>query len=259
MISIYPTLGAHASANRPFKSIYPQTFSQLAGFVTRYTWSPSNFTNETRREEFFSHAYVVGLDFDDGLKLCQAVDNVFAGMRHIIGTTRNHGKEKNGIVADRFRVILQFEHKISDLRTFKWNLDGLVKGYDSDKNARGGSRPFFPCTNIVSIEDGDLVEVEDPPDSYLDNTVKDAELEAFAKIGQMPLWLQHNLERSIAPGNRNNAVFGMAMDLSKIQASRDYVVEKLRQSRVYRENADDREFVRGMESTINSIFRKGRR
>jgi hypothetical protein len=256
MISIYPTPGTFTNVNFPFSPVSPQRFSELASYVTTHTWSPIIYRENVRQEKNFSHSYIVGLDFDEGMTLGQATENIFCDMRHIIGTTRNHQKEKNGVVCDRFRVILQFERLISDLRTYKWNINRLVSHYESDENAKGASRLFFPCTEIVSKGDGYLVEVEEPPAWFMDNSAKEAELAAYAKLGDLPFWLKRNLANPIQQGNRNSAVFGMAMDLSKISFDRKFVESQLLESQVYKDNVTDRDFVRGFNSTINSIFRR---
>lgn len=256
MISIYPKPGIHTSVSYPFVDICPQRFSSLSTYVTQNTWSPIKFRYQTRRQENFEQAILVGLDFDEGMTLGQAKENIFCDMRHIIGTTRNHQKMKNGAICDRFRVILQFEQPIKDLRTYKWNINRLTSHYESDQNAKGGSRLFYPCTEIVSMGDGYLLEVEEPPVWFMDNSAKEAELNAYAKIGKVPFWLQRNLANIIAPGNRNTAIFGMAMDLSKLNFNKDYVESVLKTSQVYKDNIDDRDFIRGFEATINSIFRR---
>ena len=43
---------------------------------------------------------------------------VFQDYAHAILPTRNHRKEKNGEVADRFRVFLQLEEPITNEKTF---------------------------------------------------------------------------------------------------------------------------------------------
>lgn len=259
MISIYPKPGVHASVNFPFSPVSPQRFSELASYVTAHTWSPIIYKKNTRRSDNFLYSTIVGLDFDEGMTLDQATQNFFCDMRHIIGTTRNHQKQKKDrLPCDRFRVILQFEKAITDMRVYKWNVQRLVNHYESDANAKDAARLFFPCTKIVSMVDGYLEEVEEPPDWFMNNSARDAELSAYAKLGDLPFWLKRNLANPVAQGNRNSAVFGMAMDLSKISFDKKYVESQLFESQVYKDNASDMEFVRGFNATINSIFRRGR-
>lgn len=257
MISIYPTLGIFANINFPFSPVSPQRFSELASYVTAHTWSPIIYKNNTRRTNNFAHSCIVGLDFDEGMTLGQATQNIFCDMRHIIGTTRNHQKQKKDkLPCDRFRVIMQFEKMITDMRTYKWNVQRLVSHYESDNNAKDAARLFFPCVEIVSMGDGYLVEVEEPPEWFMDNSAREAELSAYAKLGDLPFWLKRNLANPVQQGNRNQAVFGMAMDLSKISFEKKYVESQLFESQVYKDNASDTEFVRGFNATINSIFRR---
>jgi len=257
MISIYPKVGDHATVNHPFSVVGSKKFSNLADYVSKYTWSPCFYRDDLRREDHFMKAILVGLDFDDGMSLMEAKENIFCDMRHIIGTTRSHRIEKNGIVADRFRVILQFSEPIVDLRTYKYNLDRLVRHYGADENARGAARLFYPCREIVSVSDGYFVDVETPPEGYMNYSARDAELAAFSRLGEVPIWLQRELCHPVLPGNRNNAVFSMCLSLSKLKWDQDYVRSMILGSRVYKDNISDRNFIRGVESTINSLFRRG--
>ena len=258
MISIYPKKGAHSSVTL-FQPCNLLRFSQIKDLISAYTWSPIIYANNYRLEDNFISSRVIGLDFDEGLTLNQAVDNVFCDMRHIIGTTRSHQKDKNGLICDRFRVILQFDGMITDLRTYKWNIQRLVSHYESDQNAKGASRLFFPCLDIVSAGDGYLVDIEKPPEWFMDNSAREAELAAYAKLGDLPFWLKRNLAGTVLEGNRNSAVFGMAKDLAKIKFDRSFVESHLLNSQVYQDNVNDKDFIRGFNATINGIFRRGMR
>lgn len=258
MISIYPKIGAFSSVNFPFNPIPTNKFSDLPRYITRHTWSPIIYSDQIRREDNFKHSWFVGLDFDEGLTLQAAIENIFCDMRHIIGTTRSHQKPKGDRPAcDRFRVILQFSECITDLRTYKWNINRCISHYESDMRAKGASRLFFPCQEIVSVGDGYLLDVEKPPAWFMDNSAKDAELAAYSNLGELPFWLKRNLDSYVPQGRRNDSVFGMAKDLSKIKFNKTFVESTLYRSRVYQENSNDKDFVRGFNSTINSIFRRG--
>lgn len=263
VISIYPYSGAHARVKYPFRPLKIKRFSDISYSILNFTWSPIIFRQYTRNQQNFHMATVVGLDFDNKdevtMPLGNAVDNVFCDLRHIIATTRNHQKPKDGSPpADRFRVILQFERPIYDLRTYRYNVSRLVRHWGSDEAAKDGARLFFPSVEIVSKGDGDLLEVLTPPPSYMNTACKDAELEAFAKLGTLPIWLQRNLHQTVTNGHRNAAVFGMASDLSKIKSDKDFVVSHIKSSQVWKDNLHDQEFINGALRTITGIFeRKG--
>lgn len=261
MISIYPKPGINTT-NFPFKPVPVTTFSSISEYVSKYTWSPSNFTNETRREVNFKYSYLVGLDFDNKdeitMTLAEARDNVFCDMRHIIGTTKSHQKKKGSSPpVDRFRVILQLETPVFDLRTYKWTVSSYIERWGADKNASDGARLFYPCNDIVSVSDGYLADVLTPPARYMNFDAKNAELAAFSKLGAVPLWLQRNLLQPVTEGHRNSSVFGLACDLFKIKFDQDFVKAKIFESRVYQDNLNDEEFKKGVLLTITGIFRRG--
>ncbi len=69
-------------------------------------YSAGKFKDGIRRKENYYHRQsLIILDVDDGMTLQQA-KHLFSNYKCVIGTTRNHQKEKNGIICDRFRIIL---------------------------------------------------------------------------------------------------------------------------------------------------------
>lgn len=125
------------------------------------------------KQDNFLKTQLLVLDIDNSpesgkLSLHDAVE-LFKDYKHIIGTSRNHQKDKvttAGKVkpaADRYRVVLFFDVEITDISTYKqnWeyyvgrlNLQGIV---DQTLDV---ARYFLPCTNIVSETDGELLSVQ---------------------------------------------------------------------------------------------------
>src|SRR3954469_7209482 len=78
---------------------------EIASVITKQNYSLGTFKDGIRRKDNFIHAEAIGLDFDGGYPLSQAIED-FKSFQHIIAPTRSHQIDKNGKVEDRFRVIL---------------------------------------------------------------------------------------------------------------------------------------------------------
>lgn len=263
MISIYPKKNCFATPKYPFYTYRISKFSSISKYISSYIWSPVIFKNHTRLQANFLWSSLLVFDFDndDGVivSMDSAVNNIFADMRHIIATTRNHQKWKGSKPPqDRYRVILQFSKPITTLRDYRYNLKHYVTHYESDSKPKDGARLFFPCSEIISINDGYLVDVLNPPPQFMNNDAKDSELAAYAKLGRLPIWLERNLARVVQEGHRNEAVFCMASDIAKVKRDPAFVLSHIKKSRVWNDHINDHEFINGALRTITGIFeRKG--
>lgn len=144
----------------------PQACLGLAGMaevVRVSTWSPATFVSGKRRSANFEASSLVVLDVDGGIQLDEALAE-FEGYAHLIGTTRNHRKDKNGVTADRFRVVLTTSQVITTRdeyeATLRW---AMTKWPFADEQCKDAARQFFPCQSIVSlVEDGQRLEPVSP-------------------------------------------------------------------------------------------------
>lgn len=128
------------------------TCASLARLITRYVWSPHIWDDGKRGEANWRGCCWLVLDFDDGMSLWSAIAK-FGQYRHVIGTTRSHGKLKHGRVCDRFRVALLLETPFFDLTTYKRSVAPIVNKLGADRACTDGARIFFPCVEIESSSD----------------------------------------------------------------------------------------------------------
>lgn len=194
MISLHRNQCFHQSAyGQGFQAITTVDLRRIASAITRFVWSPIVWREGQRRQSNFESAYFAVLDFDDGSFTLEDAKNSFCDVCHVIGTTRSHQVEKSGKPAcDRFRVLLELEHPIIDLRSYRYNMSTLCARYTSDEACKDGARFFYPCMNIVSIvTDGDLWPVEKVP-SHFENPESKAPAEKLARLN----WLRY---RELAP------------------------------------------------------------
>lgn len=181
--------------------------------VTRHVWSPCVWQDGVRTQEHFLSASWIVLDFDSGeMSLDEAVSS-FCDMVHWIGTTRNHQKDKGGIVCDRFRVALRSDVPYWDLRAYRYKMTEMMRKYPVDKSCKDGARLFFPCREIVQVsEDGYTEEVPDEiPEAF--ERIDPLRWEAYKRTGILPTKVRARLTTVVPVGWRNTTWFGLAKDL----------------------------------------------
>lgn len=155
-ISLFaPNATVHQTKHVEFIQEY-QNFRELALAVSAdRPWSPATFAGDQRSNATLNTIQLLVLDFDDGLLTLVEATEVFAPYKHIIGTSKSHNIEKNGLVANRFRVILALEHPVNLDEKFKEYWFAAYEKWPSmDKACKDSARFFFPCTKIVSVNEG---------------------------------------------------------------------------------------------------------
>lgn len=129
-------------------------FEELEKAITSHNWSPAVYRNNHRKKENFVSASIVGLDIDGGLTLEKALE-LFKDFKHIIATTKSHQKEKNGLIADRFRVVLFLEGLCDNAARYEATLNALISQWNFlDPQCKDCARFFYPSLEVVSINKG---------------------------------------------------------------------------------------------------------
>jgi hypothetical protein len=137
-----------------------QSLAEIAAVLTQYSWAPGVFSNRRRLIANLSRIELLVLDIDSGCSLHDAREK-FKEYKHIIATSRNHQKEKNGVVCDRFRVVLFLSTPIHSDKDFKATWNHIYNSYPFiDEACKDASRFFFPSPVVVSINaSGKTIEV----------------------------------------------------------------------------------------------------
>lgn len=118
-----------------------------------FTWSPIIWKGGERKEKNFQTAHYVGLDFENPEVTVEGFVRSIEDCWHIVGTTRNHQKEKDGHPpVDRFRALLKFEQPITDVHDYRDTVTRLIDRHGADESCCDGARLFFPCRDIVSVQ-----------------------------------------------------------------------------------------------------------
>jgi KaiC/GvpD/RAD55 family RecA-like ATPase len=153
------------------KPVEVGSMKELSAHLTKgFGWSPAVFKDNYRTLENFQQMEVVALDFDEGLSLAEA-SLIFSGYQHIIGTSRNHGKEKvlpsgkTKPARDRFRVVFRLSAPITADETYRATFEALRQKFPAaDPVCCNADRFFYPCTEIFQGDDnGQLIDPVVPP------------------------------------------------------------------------------------------------
>lgn len=130
---------------RGFKSQKINDLDELLSYITEYNWSCGTFKDGHRSTKNFQYADVIALDFDEGMTIDEAAE-AFKGYKCVIAPSRNHRKEKNGKIADRFRVVIPLSEPITNYKDFKATWKSLHKKFSMiDEACSDASRLWYPC------------------------------------------------------------------------------------------------------------------
>lgn len=146
-----------------FKSV-SLTMDKLADLLkSKFNYSPTTYTGEYRNIENAQEGQTaVVLDFDDGMTLEDAKVK-FGGIKSIIATTRNHQKEKNGIVCDRFRVVMPCRPMTLCSASYAELMVTVIDVFGSDPSCKDISRMYYgnPDAEIWMSEGTELFDWEE--------------------------------------------------------------------------------------------------
>lgn len=144
--------------NVNFKPVEVNNLYDFVEFATKHNYSTGIFKDNYRNKANFLEAECIALDVDnedprDNYTIASA-KKIFADYKHIIMPSRSHQKEKNGRVADRFRVILFLERPITDAKDFTATWSSLLEYYPAaDKACKDASRFYYPSPEAYSVNE----------------------------------------------------------------------------------------------------------
>jgi hypothetical protein len=179
----------------------------IAETIKHLPWSPCVWHGGRRRADHFMLCDYLALDFDDGeMTLDNAVENCFCDINHVIGTTKSHRREKNGFIADRFRVVLALPRRITDAAEYSKIARHYVGIYGSDKACTDTARFFWPCNTIASVvTDADTLEIDEVlAEPAIDASIKKTGNGSTSTL--MAAWAVKILREGVSQ-NANGAVY----------------------------------------------------
>lgn len=223
----------------PPRTPYTRGFSRCAGedldifakIISRYTWSSILWRGGHRLGSNFEASYYLALDCESRDYPLKAALEDFRNMRHIIGTTQNHGRLKDGEVKDRFRVLIPWSAPITERAVYSHNMIAVMKRYDCDAACKDLARQFYKCRDIVSInENGDLFEVAALPQRQTDHFEKQRE---YGRLGYLGRFAKIFLTEEIPLGQRNGACYRMGCELARAGVTYEDAIDRVLNSPTY--------------------------
>jgi hypothetical protein len=142
-------------------------------------YSAHRFKNGYRNKDNVITSFsLLMLDVDGGTTLDMA-KIILSDYTYLISTTRNHQKEKNGIVCDRFRIIMPMEYTL-DLTVEQYSnfMKNIMEDLpiELDRQCTDASRFFYGASGEYWYNEGILINC----DKYVSNT---GESETYRKAG----------------------------------------------------------------------------
>lgn len=128
--------------------------NMMAEIILTHCWSPIVWKNNYARTDNFDFSDFLALDFDSpGDETLEEINRNLCDHKRIIATTKSHQKEKNGIICDRFRLIIPWDRRISSYDDYKFNYKKVLERFSwADKQCHDGARFFFPSKQILYID-----------------------------------------------------------------------------------------------------------
>ncbi len=236
-----------------FRQTEVSSMEHLAEIILASPYSLGIFQNDYRTKANFIQAEAIGLDFDDGVTLAEA-EEMFKDYSHIIAPSRNHQVEKNGVVQDRFRVILLLKYPITDAETFESTWYSLFNKYPKlDKACKDASRFFYPSQFIHAIKTGGLrvepVILNITPEIDSLDEVLDSDLKG--ELGKRALKF---LTFGAPKGQKHNELYASARDAHQNGYTEEWFLDQLKA--LYNKTQDEDYIDEGTRKAVADAFKK---
>jgi len=215
-----------------------------------YVWSPIRWRFGVRKALKFQGASLCVFDFDEGVSLEEAKENIFADCQYAIATTKSHQKGKDGKPpCDRFRVCIPFEREITSLDDYKFTMKRLADRYGADPACVDGARFFWPfegCEWWTNDEGLDMDVFKAPP--------KIETAPVTYPAGSLPFWASWFLEKGEpcrGSSGRNDMIMRISRWANQYGWGRDDLRARIMSGQFSREGFPDSE----IDEIINKVWR----
>ena len=167
-----------------------------------------------KEDNYLKEQNLIILDIDEGMSIDEA-KKLFSDMTYLIATTKSHQKEKNGLICDRFRIILPCLNTFHlDSETYKITYQNIldVLGLKADKSCKNVSRWYYGNPEgEYWYNEGELFDIRMfIPDSIENQISKKNIANSYKEIENLEYRLNQTYKwflSQTAVGNRNNMIF----------------------------------------------------
>lgn len=212
------------SIGKSTKTFTPQeieSLHELSEVITKTNWSCGIFKDDHRNIENFISSDFMALDIDDGVSIEEAARRL-KDYSHIIAPSRNHKKEKNGLIADRFRAVVVLDKKIDNKNDYYTTYQKLLELFpEADTACKDPSRLFYPSKEVYNVktqkERFSVVEYKEPK--------VEQDVTEFIKRGQLSRPTLDLLQFGAPAGTRHSRLYKAAKDAAENNYSLDDFVD----------------------------------
>lgn len=222
---------------------------RLAKAIKTYRTSPCVWAGGERAKKNFIAANWVALDFDDGVQQLDQAIEAFREYTHVIGTSRNHQREKKGNPpCDRFHVYFKLPITVNNAMDWEACVRYWIRFYQADRAAADAARMFSPCREIVSVVQG-----KDVPMRQIVKSTYAQRVTTTPDSG-IPRWVSQLLSFGPSPGiSRNLTCFKVAVHLMKAGYSEMETLSTIMQSAIPIDGSVEAEVQKTVESARKEI------
>lgn len=241
--------------------------NRVVNCLLNLVWSPITWIGGIRRAENFNFSDWCALDFENPEYSLSQAQKDFCDCTHIIGTTENHQKSKgDASPMDRFRVVIPWSMRITNLACYTYNVSNQIKIKGADQNCADGARYFKPCKDIVSVSsDGFYMDVlTDVPPYYKQMTseifLRNLEEEArrYQITKRFPKYIDNFLKNgAIFSDGREKSCFSTAIYLFGCGFDGEQIFDVLKSAPFDRSEFNEREIVHAIKGAHNQIKKHG--
>jgi hypothetical protein len=251
------SIGTDKNEMKNFKVLQVKNSEELAKVITETNYSLGIFKDGLRNKANFISTEAIGLDFDAGYTLEQAKTD-FAEYSHIIAPSKSHRVEKNGLVSDRFRVILFLKTPITDVNVFESTWHSLFEKWpQADKACKDASRFFYPSQSIEAIrKGGKLIEVVLPKPKSEPKVANNLDYISPSVRGTIARETIKFLETGVESGGRNHATHKAAKEFQQamytLEEAESQIVEALNANGTIANDFTESEVLATIRSAYNT-------
>lgn len=231
-----------------------KSLEELAEFTLKWDWSPFTFKDGYRHASSWASCDVMALDVDnDGEQTCTIDEAIVQlqqeGLSFAILPSKSHGIEKNGIVADRFRILIPLSVTIKDKEIYQNTWYYLSNKYPFiDQQCKDFARFYYKSKEFLHLEEGKPL---DPVlESIIPKALERPRLELMLNKGKLSRSTMEFVVNGIKSGKRNHACFKAAKDFQEQGYTVEEALEKILQSPSIGDDFTESE----VERTVTSAY-----
>ena len=159
---------------------------------------------------------MIAWDIDEGMSI-EEMQTILTQYKYILYTTKSHKKDKNGIICDRFRVIIptktNFYVNPEEHKGLYENLSKVLEIPSYDVATRNQGRLWFTNkeAKVIAKNDGELLDVRCciPETEVSQHIIPNIENLEFDEADRRIAGMQKYVLINGVGGNRNNVIFAL--------------------------------------------------